>query len=838
MFLNRFAKSYWKTNLRLLLVLPFVIQIAVGLGVVGYLSYRSGQRALEEITLKLRQELGFRISDHVEEFINNGNDLNTIHENYLQLNPDLLEDLTELGRYFTSQYQWNDQVNLIAFASNDGDYIEVYKRKSKELELTIVDQDKSNALLTYLVNEQGNIVKLLKTQTDYTFNPLQESWYTDTVKNQENHWHQVERKAENEQGRRLVFINSKKIYDRDGKFIGVVTNQSNLINLSTFLSKLKIGKTGSAFIINRQGILMADSNSLDYGNLHSKESFMLRVATKNQNEHTKQISDYILTNKRALNNLDTDQLLELKVGDKDLLIEINSFDKMNGIDWLIVLVIPKSDFTDFITRNNRVTVALLIVGLIMAIVSGLITSKLIVKPIITLQDASQKISQGEFNQKVPLQGIKELDTLANTFNNMTDMLESFFNDLNKSFQEVSNLKYAIDQSAIVTVTDPEGVIVYCNQKLTEISGYTPDELIGNKTSKLKSNCHQESFYNKMWTQISDCQVWRGEIRNKAKDGSCYWVDTTIVPLTDETGNIVQYLSIQSEITERKELEKNLEEIVLIRTQELAKANQEITTLNKRLCSENIQMSGKLRILHEMQQLILPTTDELKQIKCLDIAGYMEPADELGGDYYDVLAGDNTITIGIGDVTGHGLESGLLMVMTQAAICTLKQRGETDPLKFLDTLNRAIYYNVRRMNSEKNLSLAIINYFKGNVCISGQHEEVIVVRHQEQTDNVIELIDTIDLGLPIGIDEDIRAYIDHTIITLNTEDGIVLYTDGITEARDVEKNQYGIDRLCKVIKENWHLNSEKIRDTVIKDVKKFIGLQKIEDDLTLLILKQR
>ncbi len=99
------------------------------------------------------------------------------------------------------------------------------------------------------------------------------------------------------------------------------------------------------------------------------------------------------------------------------------------------------------------------------------------------------------------------------------------------------------------------------------------------------------------------------------------------------------------------------------------------------------------------------------------------------------------------------------------------------------------------------------------------------------DRQVELIDTIDLGLPIGIDEDIRAFIDHTIITLYSGDGIVLYTDGITEARNVEKKQYGLERLCQVISDNWHLDSENIRDIVISDVKKFIGLQKIEDDLT-------
>ena len=831
MTLNSSKKTYWKTNLRLLLVLPFVCQILAGLGVIGYLSYRNGQRALQEMTIKLRKEIGLRIDSHLDQFINSGNNLNQINQNNIIFNPLLSEDMTRLGIYFAYQYQWNEQVNSISFASEKGNYVEVFRTPLGELELTILDKKKSNALLTYKVNSQGKVTKLLRTQPIYDYDPRQESWYQNSLKNDNHYWHQTQK---NTTTKKPIFINSKTVYDAQGNILGVVSNQTNLIELSFFLSNLKIGQTGAAFIINREGLLIADSIISDDKIVSDKEKKILNQGKNNTNTFISGITSYVLANKYIFNKVNNYKLLELEIDNQKLLIEIDSFDKGKGIEWLIILIIPESDFMNFITQNNRVTIILLIIALIIAISSGLITSKLIVKPVIRLQTASQKIAEGDFNQKVPLQGIKELDTLADSFNNMTAMLDSFFNDLNKSFQEVSNLKYAIDQSAIVTVTDPQGNIVYCNEKLTEISGYNHEELIGKKTNTLKSGCHSEYFYVQMWRQISEKKVWRGEIKNKTKDGNYYWVDTTIVPLIDEDGKIVQYLSIQSEITERKQLEKNLEEIVHIRTKELAQANREITLLNKRLCSENIQMSGKLKILHEMQQLILPTTKELKQIKCLDIAGYMEPADELGGDYYDVLTGDNTITVGIGDVTGHGLESGILMVMTQAAICTLKQRGETDPLKFLDTLNRAIYYNVKRMNSEKNLSLAIINYFKGNVCISGQHEEVIVVRREGK----IELIDTIDLGLPIGIDEDIRSFIDHTIITLNSGDGIVLYTDGITEARDVQKNQYGIERLCQIISDNWHLDSEQIKDTVIDDVKKFIGLQKIEDDLTLLLLKQR
>jgi serine phosphatase RsbU (regulator of sigma subunit) len=139
-----------------------------------------------------------------------------------------------------------------------------------------------------------------------------------------------------------------------------------------------------------------------------------------------------------------------------------------------------------------------------------------------------------------------------------------------------------------------------------------------------------------------------------------------------------------------------------------------------------------------------------------------------------------------------------------------------------------------MKSEKNLSLAILNYSNHQLHISGQHEEVILVRKGGK----IELIDTIDLGLPIGLDYDITDFIDHKLITLNQGDGIVLYTDGITEARNVDKLQYGIDRLCNVVSQNWHLDIESIKDIIINDVKKFIGLQKISDDITLLLLKQK
>ena len=283
----------------------------------------------------------------------------------------------------------------------------------------------------------------------------------------------------------------------------------------------------------------------------------------------------------------------------------------------------------------------------------------------------------------------------------------------------------------------------------------------------------------------------------------------------------------------QEVFETLEDKVQDRTAELAIANEAIIALNEKLQEENLRMGAELNIARQIQRMILPKSEELEHITDLDIAGYMEPADEVGGDYYDVLETDGVVTLGIGDVTGHGLESGILMLMAQTAVRTLQEIKETDPVKFLSTLNRTLFKNVQRMDSEKNLTLAIANYVNGKIVISGQHEEVILVRKDGQ----IERIDTINLGFPIGLEEEIDKFISHATFDLAIGDGIVLYTDGIPEAINVEKIQYRVERLCEVISQSWHKSASQIKEDIIMDVRRHIGRQKVFDDITLLVLKR-
>lgn len=258
-----------------------------------------------------------------------------------------------------------------------------------------------------------------------------------------------------------------------------------------------------------------------------------------------------------------------------------------------------------------------------------------------------------------------------------------------------------------------------------------------------------------------------------------------------------------------------------------------THLNvKRLQEENMRMQAQLEISRQLQQVLLPREHELEQIRGLEVAGFMEPAAEVGGDYYDVLVHAHGVKVGIGDVTGHGLESGILAMMVQTAVRTLLTHGETDAVKFLATINRTIYDNVQRMGIDRNLTLCLLDWQENQLRISGQHEEVLIVR-QGQVDNV----DTLDLGFTVGLEPEIAEFVAEKMISLNNGDVVILYTDGVTEAENAAGEFYGLARLCAVVSRHWQERAVVIKQAIIADVRGFVGRKPLLDDVTVVVLKQ-
>ncbi len=420
------------------LIVPFLIQIFAAVGLTGWLSLRNGQGAIAEVTTQLRDELTARIKDHLQAYLKTPHLINQMNAQAMsrgELNPN---NGLATQMYFWQQIQLFPNIAQIGWATVKGsyhgiDYDQVeqsfYWKVANREEVIQEYRQKSEQLTIYRLNEQGNPISPIQTIAD--FDPRQQSWYQQAIEAQAPIW--TQQSYSPHQSIAFTLNASQPLYDRHQKLIGVLQTSLNLFQISDFLQTLEIGHSGQTFIIDHQGNLIA--SSLPKLRDEKNQSMGLLVPVeKVPNALIRFTAKYLRSALGDLAKIDQSYQIDFLFKHKQHFVQVSPLRDPHGLDWLIVVIIPASDFMGAIYENLRNTILLCFFALIVAASLGLITARWISQPILSLIQGLRAIAEGNLDQSIHARGswrpkIYELEILSRSFNEMAARFRQSYEEL-------------------------------------------------------------------------------------------------------------------------------------------------------------------------------------------------------------------------------------------------------------------------------------------------------------------------------------------------------------------------------------------------------------------------
>lgn len=328
------------------------------------------------------------------------------------------------------------------------------------------------------------------------------------------------------------------IYDANNEFVGYYVLELEMDEIFELIQDTTgLGNTGETLLGIKEGNFAVFINPLKYD---PNASFTRKIAL--DDEIARPIRE-------AVQGIDG---ADLTIDYRPIPV-IAVWKHIPSLNWGIVAKIDQAEVFSPINALQQNNISLAVSFTVIVGIIGFIISRNIAKPILRLKENAELISHNKYPPPIITNGQDELASFIRTFNQMSE-------DLYNSRKSLQDFRNALDKSTTVTITDKNGIITSVNEKFCQLSKYSKDELIGKNHSIMKSGYHSNEFYENMWNTLKNKQTWYGLIKNKAKDGKYFWLDSVMIPILDEDENIYQFLAIRNDVTQQKLFESELTKI--------------------------------------------------------------------------------------------------------------------------------------------------------------------------------------------------------------------------------------------------------------------------------------
>lgn len=444
--MNFVTKFLGKIPLRAVLIVPFVLQTSAVVGLVGYLSFRNGQKAINNIASQLLNTLSTQIAQQVENNI-------TTPPAITQLNASAMAKGVFDVNNGKGEYHFWQQIKLFPSISyiycgsqKGGDALGVAQENSNEnqkLKLQVSNKSTGNRFYYNDLDSDGNRTSVVTKDTK-VYDARLRPWYKAASAAGKTSWSEIY--LDFSTSLPTITASTPVFNKTDKSLIGVCAADFFLPQeLSKFLRTLKIGKSGQTFLVDRSGVLVSSSTKEPI-TVGSGEQTKRLKAIESSNSLLQATAQYLSDRFSNLNQIQSPVALDFLLGGTRQLVQVTPFKDNRGLDWLIVVVIPESDFMEQINANNRTTILLSIAALIVAIIISILTANWIARPILRITKASQNMAGGNFDQNVESSQIIEIEKLASSFNDMAGQLKNSFDQLNSVIVQANQVGMKVTSS--------------------------------------------------------------------------------------------------------------------------------------------------------------------------------------------------------------------------------------------------------------------------------------------------------------------------------------------------------------------------------------------------------